>query len=166
MGNIEQYNGPPLPEGPNAPWMPPYKASSIKNAAELVIVFDAVQLAAEGYNASVEAYAVDHLSLFGDPGTNGTQSNQAGTWLRRDFAERHGINLNLPVDGGTNQDAPDFSGNAGNIRWRHLNNRSANFLFADGHVEARGFRSEFNNDLLRMNLCVYSQPDINRAHHF
>jgi prepilin-type processing-associated H-X9-DG protein len=46
------------------------------------------------------------------------------------------------IDPGTNQDAsnqqftnidyPD-----GNIRWRHNNNKSANFLFADGHAESR-----------------------------
>jgi prepilin-type processing-associated H-X9-DG protein/prepilin-type N-terminal cleavage/methylation domain-containing protein len=42
---------------------------------------------------------------------------------------------------------PGGSGNLGLIRWRHSNNKSANFLFCDGHVETL-----FQTQLKRRNL--------------
>lgn len=140
MGNVEQWNGPaPFKSG-----MPPYKKTQLRKSSQTVILFDGVQIASIGGNASVEAWALDGLRLFSDH------------FFRSDYAERKGINLGAPIDGGTNKDAANFSGNAGTIRWRHLGNTSANCLYADGHVEAKRYKSATSNELTKRELCVPS----------
>lgn len=42
-----------------------------------------------------------------------------------------------------------------NIRWRHLGNTTANFLFADGHAESRKLSQDGKTcDLTRGNINV------------
>jgi prepilin-type processing-associated H-X9-DG protein len=77
-------------------------------------------------------------------------------YLRREIAQQNGMNVNSPIDAGTNKDSPDWGGNAGNPRFRHLGNKSGNFLFIDGHVEARRYVSSTRNEVLRDNVLVRS----------
>jgi prepilin-type processing-associated H-X9-DG protein/prepilin-type N-terminal cleavage/methylation domain-containing protein len=122
----------------------PYKIGSIKRSAEIVLIFDGGLFRSNtgfGYNdpnywgalavgSSIDGqrfgpywqYAVDFL-LQGWPGNDDGQ----------------------PINPGFNRDAQDASGtpsnwgeqdSAADIRWRHLNNTTANFLFVDGHVES------------------------------
>ncbi len=153
MGNIEQYvsqyNG-KTAAWTSGNWNPPYKIGSIRNATEIVCVFDGVQVGVLGYSASVEAYQLDAFGLWAKGDATAT------TYLLSDYARDYNININKPVNGGDNTDSKDFTKNAGNIRWRHSSNRSANFLFVDGHVEPRGYVSANKNGLLRRNVCINS----------
>jgi prepilin-type N-terminal cleavage/methylation domain-containing protein/prepilin-type processing-associated H-X9-DG protein len=148
MGNVEQWNGPALPGKPAKNHMPPYKKTQLRKSSQTVIVFDGVQIASIGGNVSVEAYDLDNGGLF------------SGAFLRSDLAERQGVNLSAPIDGGSNKDEAVFTtvagGNAGNIRWRHLRNTAANCLYADGHVETKRYKSAANNELTKRELYVPS----------
>lgn len=155
MGNLETLNLPAVTGKPAKNLMPPYKKTQLRKSSETVIVFDGVQIASLGGNVSVEAYALDGYRISGNPAA-GSPVPVASHYFRSDYAERKGINLSLPIDGGTNLDAPTFSGNAGTIRWRHIKNSSANCLYADGHVEAKRYKSRFVNELTRRELCVPS----------
>jgi prepilin-type processing-associated H-X9-DG protein len=145
MGNVEQWNcaaGTAATSG-----MPPYKKTQLRKSAETVILFDGAQIASLNGNASVEAYALDNFRLFSDH------------FFRLDYAQRVGINLGLPIDGGPNVDAKDFNNPAqagGNIRWRHMGNKAANCLYADGHVATKKFKSKNENELTKRELCVPS----------
>ena len=149
MGNIEQWNGPAVFKS----GMPPYKKTQLRKSSTIVILFDGVQIGALGGNVSVEAYALDNYRLFSTP----SGSTEAAHYFRSDYAERMNINLSLPIDGGTNTDAPLFtSPNAGGIRWRHMGNKAANCLYADGHVESKKYTSRTQNELTRREVCVPS----------
>jgi prepilin-type N-terminal cleavage/methylation domain-containing protein/prepilin-type processing-associated H-X9-DG protein len=151
MGNVEQWNGPtPFKSG-----MPPYKKTQLRKSSATVIVFDGVQIVEQGNNVSVEAFGLDGYRLFHNTST-GTNSEPAH-FFRSDYAERNKIDLSKPIDGGTNQDVPFYNSlNAGTIRWRHIGNTSANCLYADGHVEAKRYKSRFVNELTKRELCVPS----------
>ena len=134
MGNIDQWNS-----DLGAAGMPPYKKAQVQNAAEIVLIFDGGQIASDNGVASAEGYAIDGFRLFFDH-----------LCLRGNPA----FDLSVSVDGGTNKDAPDWGTGAGNIRWRHLNNRSANFLFVDGHATPLKYLGQFKTELKRRNICV------------
>src|SRR4051812_6109478 len=142
MGNIEEWNGPGTISGQN--WNPPYKIARIKQSSKTIIIFDGVQIGAIGWNSSSEAFALDAFRMFFD------------SYLRREIAQQIGMNPSSPIDAGTNKDSPDWGGNAGHPRFRHLRNTSGNFLFIDGHVEARRYVSATRNDVLRSNVLVTS----------
>jgi type II secretory pathway pseudopilin PulG len=146
MGNIEQANGPRW----LGAWMPPYKKSQIQESAEMVLVFDGAQMANQNWNASPEAFSMDDFQLF------------SRHFFLRVEAERAGIDLNSSVDGGTNKDvslAEGWGGNAGNIRWRHMRDTSACFLFADGHAVPLKYYGRNKTELLRRNVCTSSIND-------
>ena len=134
MGNIEQANGPRW----LGAWMPPYKKSQIKEASDIVLMFDGQQIASDNGVASAEGYALDGFRLF---------------WDHLCVRDNPTIDLNVSVDGGPNTDAADWGG-AGNIRWRHMGNRSANFLFVDGHASPLRYVNQNQTELLRRNICV------------
>lgn len=156
MGNIEEYNFEYPWSGEQ--WMPPYKLGVIKKSAELTLIFCGVQIEANGGNASAEPFALNNYDLwnFGNYSGPGTSTK---CFERRELGEKNGFNMNTPIDGGNNTDSPDWGHNAGTVRWRHLNNHAANFLFADGHVETLHYKSEFQNELMVANICPYSQAD-------
>jgi prepilin-type processing-associated H-X9-DG protein len=147
MGNVEQWNGPTGKKAGIQASLPPYKKTQLRKSSETIILFDGVQCMDLGGNASVEAWNLDGLRMFSDH------------YFRRDYAERKGINLALPIDSGTNKDSPTNGAgtNGGNIRWRHLGNTAANCLYADGHVETKRYnKTTGKNDLLKRELCVPS----------
>jgi prepilin-type processing-associated H-X9-DG protein len=133
MGNIEQWNGAQLKSE-----MAPYKKSSIRNSSDIVLIFDGQQIASDSGVASPEGYALDGYRLF---------------WDHLCLNDNPSTDLNSSVDGGTNTDAADWGG-AGNIRWRHVGNKSANFLFVDGHAAALRYGGQNQTELLRRNICV------------
>ena len=142
-GNIEQWNGPTNWK----PSMPTYKRTQIRKSAETILLFDGTQIASLGGNASVEAFNLDDGRLFKDH------------YMRLDYAQRNNLNIGQPIDGGPNIDARSFSAPAkaaGNIRWRHMGNKAANCLYADGHVESKKFKSANQNDIARREFCVPS----------
>ena len=61
------------------------------------------------------------------------------------------------IDGGGNVEGKDNTNTdpgAGNIRWRHQGNTTAGFLFVDGHVEPKRYKSRNSNDLKKLNINV------------
>ena len=134
MGNIDQWN-----TDVNAWGMPPYKKAQVRNASEIILIFDGVQIASDNGVASCEGFGIDNQRLFYDH-----------LCLRGNPA----FNLGLSVDGGPNKDSANWAAPAGDIRWRHMNNTSANFLFVDGHAAALRYFSQNKTELLRKNICV------------
>src|SRR5687768_6010002 len=118
--------------------MPPYRKSQIRSASDIVLMWDGQQIAAANGVASAEGYALDGYRLF---------------WDHMCLNENPTIDMSASVDGGTNTDAADWGG-AGNIRWRHVGNKSANFLFVDGHASPLRYTSQFQTELQRRNICV------------
>ena len=134
MGNIDQWNS-----DINAWGMPPYKKAQVRNASEIVLIFDGVQIASDNGVASCEGFGLDNYGLFSSP------------YLLRGNPL---FNMGASVDGGTNKDSNDWGRPAGDIRWRHMKNTSANFLFVDGHAAPLRYFSENKTELLRKNIWV------------
>ena len=129
----------------------PYKLAHIQRSAEIVLIMDGVQYAynpsAHGgagdtnyWGAEATAFAVDAWRLGGWP----PMSVKADYLL---FGYQSGGQLisddGQPINPGGNVDnflpyspVEPFGTYSGDIRWRHMNNTAANFLFVDGHVEA------------------------------
>jgi prepilin-type N-terminal cleavage/methylation domain-containing protein/prepilin-type processing-associated H-X9-DG protein len=120
-----------------------YRLGRIQRAAEIIIVMDGTQgVPPNGGNGSASAQArnMDNSYLNSDYFLAGTNA----------WAEAQ------PFDGGTNFDAPTYNAtdNNSNIRWRHLNNTTANFLFVDGHAESRKYSSRYRTELTQANVHV------------
>jgi len=151
----------------------PYKIGSIKRNAEIVLIFDGGVFknnSGPGFSdtnyfgaLAVGAY-VDEMRYTGGYGG-----------LRPDFFlyDNSFNDDGQPIFPGFNRDATDqfgtpapgnpdgFQASAGDIRWRHLNNTTANFLFVDGHVESHSISpnpvaggSPYKTDLMGRNFNV------------
>jgi len=142
MGNIDQWNS-----DANAWGMPPYRKAQIREASDIVLMWDGQQIASDNGIVSAEGYALDGYRLF---------------WDHMCLRGNPATDLNTSVDGGTNTDAADWGG-AGNIRWRHSSNHSANFLFVDGHAAPLRYTNANQTELLRRNICV-NRVDQHVAH--
>jgi hypothetical protein len=126
--------------------MQPYKIGGIRRSAEVVLIFDGVQVIPNQYRALSVAYRIDNDFIyapqsryqivpylnFDDP-----QSDNGGT-----------------VKGQLNVEANDYNSSDAQIRWRHLRNKVANFLCADGHCESHTIKNNGQTDLLRRQVNV------------
>jgi prepilin-type processing-associated H-X9-DG protein/prepilin-type N-terminal cleavage/methylation domain-containing protein len=133
------------------PWLQPYRMAKIRRASEVVLIMDGAQVQNNGgtpnwWSALATCYKLDASALY------------SGTAPRGYLLYDHPNSRNgEPIDGGPNTEARSNSNAdeaAGNIRWRHLRNRTANFLFADGHVEPRNYKSRNAVELMRSNINV------------
>jgi prepilin-type N-terminal cleavage/methylation domain-containing protein/prepilin-type processing-associated H-X9-DG protein len=120
----------------------PYKLAHIQRSSEIVLVMDGVLVQQQYIGATLDtnywgaystAYAADEWRFLGSGpviadyflfGNTNADDGQA-------------------INPGGNQDDTAYAGAAypfsnwgGDIRWRHMSNSAANFLFVDGHVEA------------------------------
>jgi len=128
----------------------PYKISKIRNSSDIVLAFDGPQY----FNANGTP---NGNSLATANGVDNWRANSSGSWGNGEFRPSSVSWDNVydvPVDGGTNRDCVGYTGNQQTIRWRHQNNNAANFLYCDGHVGALGYKSQFQNELLRKNFAV------------
>jgi prepilin-type N-terminal cleavage/methylation domain-containing protein/prepilin-type processing-associated H-X9-DG protein len=140
------------------PFLKPYRISKIRRASEIVLVMDGAQVWNNGVNNSWTAlatcYKLDKSSLYTSPNV----ANPSGrSFLLFDYT---GATNGDTIDGGPNTEAKANSGAdeaAGNLRWRHQGNTTANFLFVDGHVEPRRYKNRNSVDLKRMNINVNAQ---------
>lgn len=111
-------------------------------AADLALVFDGAQMEARNGNCEATAWQVDGGFLFGLP--------YGGGYLPLNNANRSKV-----IAPGPNTDA--YGGwlypPGGTIRWRQRDDRSANFLFGDGHAENMNM-----SRVTRGNLQAY-KPD-------
>ena len=130
----------------------PYKLSKIKGASEIVMAWDGTQY----FNANGLWNGNTHPV---GNGVDNWRANSAYSWGHGMLnpcpsANSWDNNLDAIVDGGTNQDCQGWTGNQQQIRWRHRKNDLGNFLYCDGHVGSLTYKSQFNNELKRKNICV------------
>ena len=130
----------------------PYRVGSIKRSAEVVLIFDGAQLPntnpANGNSGRVNSvgYGIDRAYSYAT-----TTRFLTSPYLNFDDpAADNGSSVN----GSINIDPNGFYNNDGGIRWRHQGNKSANFLFVDGHCESLGWKSGSLTDLKRSNVNV------------
>ncbi len=138
----------------NGPWLKPYKVSKIKRAAEVVLVMDGTQVKViapnqDAWGAMATAFRADNSALYS---IDHPPTPSRRTYMLYDH--RNATNGEM-IDGGINKDVEfQSSPGAGDIRWRHQKNTRANFLFCDGHVETRAYKSRFQVDLKKLNFNV------------
>lgn len=150
----------------------PYKIGSIHHSADIVLVMDGTQIqndptALDGGNdpnywgASATAWTVDGWRLLGgdiyppDFLLSGTSRSDDGAPINPGFNKEYDGSTS---DGGFVVGVSTF----GDIRWRHLNNTTANFLYVDGHVDshtispnpAGGAYQPYKTDLMGRNFNV------------
>ena len=145
------FNIPEQPDAITGKRIAPYKFAKIKNAAEIVVIFDGTQYMNASGNENGNADSVGG-QLDGWHSTYGMglimpYMSTAPSW---------DIDSSAPVNGGDNTDALAgyTSANQQNIRWRHSKNTSANFLFGDGHVNSFRYGGQYKTELKRANVCV------------
>jgi prepilin-type N-terminal cleavage/methylation domain-containing protein/prepilin-type processing-associated H-X9-DG protein len=134
----------------------PYRKSQLRRASEIILIMDSSQIVTEQFwgvpgDGHAVGYNLDGRQIVG---ASAPQTFFFEGRLPDD-------EWNKSINGGINSDAtsgPEVAdvpaGAPANIRWRHLNNRSANFLFVDGHAESRRYSSQFNTEVLRRNVHV------------
>ena len=138
----------------------PYKISQIRTPQDIVCIWDGVvntssAAAAGGVtqgSSSADGYALDQQRI-----VNASPTVGPVTYLLSDYAASQGVDQGQSVDGGINTDSATLSNTdriLGNIRWRHMNNKMANFLYVDGHAASLPYNSEFKTGLLRRNVDV------------
>lgn len=125
-----------------------YKLFHLQRSSEVAMLMDGAQILNNSLNADAVCYKIDHGRI------------EYGSFL---IYEGYTGNSN-PIEPGYNYDPPSFSGSStvpsSNIRWRHLGDQVANFLFADGHAESRRLAKAgmatgiVSCDLLRGNINV------------
>lgn len=118
----------------------PYKIAHIQRSSEIVLIMDGVQTAFNPANddthywgADATAFAIDAWKLGDSYGGNKQD------FLLFNYATDNGVSINPGdnVDNGTyNGLVTPLQTFTGDIRWRHMNNTAANFLYVDGHVES------------------------------
>jgi len=150
----------------------PYKIGSIQHSADIVLIMDGTQIkdnpvAAGGgddpnyWGASATAWTIDGWRFTGgdiyspDFLLSGRPTSDDGAPINPGFNKEYNGST---VDGSFVVGVSTF----GDIRWRHLNNTAANFLFVDGHVESRsispnptgGAYQPYKTDLMGRNINV------------
>jgi prepilin-type N-terminal cleavage/methylation domain-containing protein/prepilin-type processing-associated H-X9-DG protein len=125
----------------------PAKMASIKRSQETVLIVDGTQVGTNGNRAMATAYQLDGHNYDNWP----SYQPSGGSYLLYDSAN---ANNDQCINPGPNKDSADFfaGGSDGMIRWRHLGNKSANFLFVDGHCESRAYKSPTQCDVLKANV--------------
>ena len=125
----------------------PYKIAAIQRSSEVVLLMDGAQITANSYRSVSTAYGIDRAYSYDS--------------VNRFTGEAPYLNFNDPaadngssVNGQANIDPAGYYSNDGGIRWRHLGNTAANFLFVDGHAETRRLKKGSATELLRKNVNV------------
>jgi prepilin-type N-terminal cleavage/methylation domain-containing protein/prepilin-type processing-associated H-X9-DG protein len=135
-------------------YMQPYKLAKVKRSSEMVLIFCGVLCQSDGatrpnyWTTQPLGFALDGYRMF--------RSSTKPTYELFNSVNALASDDALPIDPGANIDTGDVqngptvsqlasgsiatsyekTNNIGNIRWRHMNNTTANFLCCDGHVES------------------------------
>jgi hypothetical protein len=124
----------------------PYKIGVIRRSAEVVLIFDGVQVIPNQYRALSVAYRIDNDFDYAP------QSRyQIAPYLN--FEDPKSDNGGS-VKGQLNFEANDYNSSDAQIRWRHLRNKVANFLCVDGHCESHTLKDHGQADLSRRSVNV------------
>jgi prepilin-type N-terminal cleavage/methylation domain-containing protein/prepilin-type processing-associated H-X9-DG protein len=130
----------------------PYKITKIPNPTDIVLIFDGSQAMGGDGAANPEGKNIDDNRISNVDKLNPT--NPGVTFLIAGYNPAgQVVDLGQSVDGGLNLDGPPTTNNA-NVRWRHMGNTMANFLYVDGHCDSLHYNSEFNTELLRSNVYI------------
>lgn len=139
----------------------PQKLARISRSSDIVLIFDGslrntVSGATEVWKASVVGKGLDYGRGGFSPVTI-TEGylvdrflNGSPSYLRPGAS----ISLKPPSSAATADLNRDTDGNWKNIRFRHLNNRGANALMVDGHVQSFRMQDISTSSLLRGNVYV------------
>jgi prepilin-type N-terminal cleavage/methylation domain-containing protein/prepilin-type processing-associated H-X9-DG protein len=120
--------------GPEDDGKKPFKLSQIRRSGEIIMMMDAVQLG-DGMGAPNTWASHADLWLIQGDGTGWCQNWATLQQAQTQFPK--GPDAGFNKDYATTNDMLAAHANGGaatQIRYRHLNNRQANALFADGHV--------------------------------
>jgi len=103
---------------------------TIRKSSDLILIMDGAQVEQINGDATSTCFRLDKVGPFGPP------------YLLSRYA-KEGTDDQM-IDAGPNTDAgfgqtTNTSLAAGNIRWRHHGDTTANFLFLDGHAESRQY---------------------------
>ena len=128
---------------------------SVRNTSDLLLYSDGAQVensAGTGtWGVAATAYQLNGFAL------NDSSSSKNGLF------RGPGVNLSESIDGGTNEDAVNFTGNAGNLRWRHFQSGgdgttppsgSANVAYLDVHADSNQYRSQNDTGILKQNVSL------------
>ncbi len=119
------------------PWINPTRVSKVTRPSELVLATDG-NLGNPPPSLATPRY--DSYASFGIPMLTPKQAYKSSATDNDSSITDVGPNRDYPGSGST--------ANLGWIRWRHSSNKSANFLFCDGHVESL-FKAQLKNKNLR-----------------
>lgn len=151
-------------------WLSPYKLSKIRRSAEIVLIADANLAPLSAFNNRMQANAtmgfLDKKAFNGGPGA--TPTNLLDDYSRPGILPTYAPNTPIELTYDTTlKYNVDISQNGetnpvgwSTIRFRHLNNKAANVLMADGHVETHTFKLVNGlpvASLLRKNVNVNPQ---------
>jgi prepilin-type processing-associated H-X9-DG protein/prepilin-type N-terminal cleavage/methylation domain-containing protein len=149
----------------------PVKIARVRNSQDIILVMDAAQdfksVEYETVGNAIEcAISVDNA-----PNSTSSYGTYSGYMYGSNprLLPTKSLGFQILVTGNTDYFGSGFA--YGTIRWRHISNRSANFLFVDGHVGAftiskspndvmspspstNTMQPSYKTDLLRKNLYV------------
>jgi prepilin-type N-terminal cleavage/methylation domain-containing protein len=126
--------------------MQPYKIGGIRRSADVVLIFDGVQVIPNQYRALSVAYRIDN-------DFNYAPQSRYQITPNLNFDDPKSDN-GSSVKGQLNFEANDYNSSDAQIRWRHLRNKVANFLCVDGHCESHTLKSNDRTDLFRRQVNV------------
>lgn len=168
LSDRDDYRNPPIQAEKIT--LTPYKLAQVQRSSEIILIFDGVLCTTNGsdndfhyFGAASTGYAIDDYRLYQVPaGEPGYTLEQNATYLLFNQCGTNGS----PIDAGTNMDDPNDISQAfpseptqvGFPRFRHMGNKVGNFLFCDGHVESRAYKSRYQNEILRRNVNVNLNP--------
>jgi prepilin-type N-terminal cleavage/methylation domain-containing protein/prepilin-type processing-associated H-X9-DG protein len=157
MPDLSNYWGLNLKDPITKGSLHPYKLSRIKRSAEVALIWDAplTHLPEGGWSANGVGFPVatglDSYSINFNPAWN---TGLTDVWTLDSNATNGGQIVNIA---GANQDPPK---GGTDIRFRHMKDRVANVLMADGHVQQFSFKPDktaytgYTTDFLRKFICV------------
>jgi prepilin-type processing-associated H-X9-DG protein len=120
----------------------PYKVASIRRSSEVILIMDGAQVQNQSYRCMATAYKIDGEQYYKGPTYLLFNSTSA--------KNETSINAGVNTDAKTFNQAPPSAD--GQIRFRHMKNTMANFLFVDGHSESRAYKSATQTDVLQKNV--------------
>ena len=154
-------------------WMQPYKISRIKRASEILLIADGSLRPLPDFENKPQANygltIIDRNAFNGGPGAPPTQllDDYGRAGILPAYPPGSGIDVTPPANpSAVNRDSAIISTNLsdapnwGNIRFRHVNNTTANVLMVDGHVESHRFKlvdGVPRSTLTRANINVNAQ---------
>ena len=151
-------------------WLKPYKVSKIRRAAEILLVADGSLKPLADFNFQLQANfglgSMDHNAFNGGPGA--VPTSLLDDYSRAGVLPNYGPSTAIDITPGSgkleylNKDSNNVNdtNNWYNIRFRHMNNTTANVLMADGHVESHTYKMQNGvprSTLLRSNINVNGQ---------